>query len=203
MKHLIIYTHPNENSFNHAILEEVVQTSKEMGMDVVIRDLYQLKFNPILTWNEFEQINKGNIPVDIKSEQQFIKEAELITLIYPLWWMGFPAILKGYLDRVFSHGFAYKTDDNGSEGLLNDKKMLQFVTFGNNIYEYQQKGFMQAFDHTLVNGLFNYCGITDIYSYFFGDIHIIDDKLRKQILENVKKVFLKQKIDIYFNTTSL
>lgn len=193
MKHLIIYTHPNENSFNHAILEEVVQTSKEMGMDVVIRDLYQLKFNPILTWNEFEQINKGNIPVDIKSEQQFIKEAELITLIYPLWWMGFPAILKGYLDRVFSHGFAYKTDDNGSEGLLNDKKMLQFVTFGNNIYEYQQKGFMQAFDHTLANGLFNYCGITDIHSHFFGDIHIIDDKLRKQILENVKKVLHKQK----------
>ena len=71
MKHLIIYTHPNENSFNHAILEEVIQTSKEMGMDVVVRDLYQLKFNPILTWNEFEQINKGNIPVDIKLEQQF------------------------------------------------------------------------------------------------------------------------------------
>ncbi|MDK9561147.1 NAD(P)H-dependent oxidoreductase [Gallibacterium anatis] len=193
MKHLIIYTHPNENSFNHAILEEVVQTSKEMGMDVVIRDLYQLKFNPILTWNEFEQINKGNIPVDIKSEQQFIKEAELITLIYPLWWMGFPAILKGYIDRVFSHGFAYKTDDNGSRGLLNDKKMLQFVTFGNNIYEYQQKGFMQAFDHTLANGLFNYCGITDIHSHFFGDIHIIDDKLRKQILTDVKQVLQKYK----------
>lgn len=193
MKHLIIYTHPSENSFNHAILEEVIQTSKEMGMDVVVRDLYQLKFNPILTWNEFEQINKGNIPVDIKLEQQFIDEADLITLIYPLWWMGFPAMLKGYLDRVFSHGFAYKTDDNGSEGLLNDKKMLQFVTFGNNIYEYQQKGFIQAFDHTLVNGLFNYCGITDIHSHFFGDIHIINDKLRKQILENVKKVLCKQK----------
>ncbi|KGQ45139.1 NAD(P)H oxidoreductase [Gallibacterium anatis] len=193
MKHLIIYTHPNENSFNHAILEEVIQTSKEMGMDVVVRDLYQLKFNPILTWNEFEQINKGNIPVDIKLEQQFIDEADLIILIYPLWWMGFPAMLKGYLDRVFSHGFAYKTDDNGSEGLLNDKKMLQFVTFGNNIYEYQQKGFMQAFDHTLVNGLFNYCGITDIHSHFFGDIHIIDDKLRKQILTDVKQVLQKYK----------
>ena len=193
IKHLIIYTHPNENSFNHAILEEVIQTSKEMGMDVVVRDLYQLKFNPILTWNEFEQINKGNIPVDIKLEQQFIDEADLITLIYPLWWMGFPAMLKGYLDRVFSHGFAYKTDDNGSEGLLNDKKMLQFVTFGNNIYEYQQKGFMQAFDHTLVNGLFNYCGITDIHSHFFGDIHIIDDKLRKQILTDVKQVLQKYK----------
>ncbi|OBW95782.1 NAD(P)H-dependent oxidoreductase [Gallibacterium salpingitidis] len=186
MHNLIIYAHPNDASFNHAILDTVVEASQQRGMEVSVRHLYQLDFNPILTWDEFQQINQGNIPADIQQEQQLIKQADLITLIYPLWWMGFPAILKGYLDRVLSHGFAYETDETGSRGLLNDKKMLQIVTIGNNVQEYEKQGFIKALDATLINGLFNYCGITDIKHYFFGDIHIISDQDRKKYLTEIK-----------------
>lgn len=191
MHNLIIYAHPNQQSFNHAILDTVVTASQQAGMTVSVRDLYQQKFNPILTWDEFCQVNQGNIPEDIQQEQQLITQADLITLIYPLWWMGFPAILKGYLDRVLSHGFAYKTDESGSYGLLNDKKMLQFVTLGNNEQQYEKQGFLTALDCTLINGLFNYCGITEIQHYFFGDIHIIDDQSRKDILTKIKQKILQ------------
>ncbi|MFC0308292.1 NAD(P)H-dependent oxidoreductase [Gallibacterium trehalosifermentans] len=188
MNHLIIYAHPNEQSFNHAILDEIITASKLANMNVIIRNLYQLNFNPVLTWQEFNQINLGNLPPDILQEQQFITQADLITLVYPLWWLGFPAILKGYLDRVLSHGFAYETSATGSRGLLNNKKMLQFITLGNNTQTYQEKGFLTALETTLINGLFNYCGITDIQHHFFGDIHIIDDLARKALLSKVKNV---------------
>ena len=191
MHNLIIYAHPNHTSFNHAILETVIASAEQAQMEISVRDLYKIGFNPVLTWDEFTQINQGKTPFDIQQEQNLIKQADLITLIYPLWWMGFPAILKGYFDRVLSHGFAYETDESGSRGLLNDKKMLQFITLGNNVQEYEKRGFLQALDHTLINGLFNYCGITDIEHHFLGDIHIIDDQARTQILTNVQQIILQ------------
>ncbi|TDQ57197.1 putative NADPH-quinone reductase [Mesocricetibacter intestinalis] len=188
MNHLIICAHPNTNhSFNRAIVERVVDTSRQNNADTVVRDLYRLNFNPVLSWEELQGSFRGIIAAEIKHEQQFILEADLITLVYPLWWMGFPAILKGYLDRVLTHGFAYRTDETGSCGLLSNKKLQQFITMGNNSERYRQLGFAESLEHTLVSGLFNYVGITDIQHSFLGDIHIIDDQARKALLEEVEQ----------------
>ena len=119
-------------------------------------------------------------------EQKFWQEADLITFVYPLWWMGFPAILKGYLDRVLTHGFAYQT---GKEtiGLLKGKKIQQFVTMGNTNEKYEQKGFLQSLDHTLGNGLFNFCGIENVQMHFLGGTGMptID---YQAVLENIKHI---------------
>ena len=101
MTHLIIYAHPNKQSFNHAILQRTVKASNKLGVETVVRDLYNLNFNPVLSWEEVKAAGQGIIPSEIQFEQQLITQAKLFTLIYPLWWMGFPAILKGYLDRLF------------------------------------------------------------------------------------------------------
>ena len=111
----------------------------------------------------------------MKFEQNLIKAADLITLVYPLWWMGFPAILKGYLDRVLSYGFAYQTENGCSVGLLSDKKMQHFITMGNNLERYQSLNFDKALQTCLVDGLFNFCGITDIQHDIFGDIHLLNE----------------------------
>ena len=110
MKHLIIFAHPNQQSFNRALVERIVQASHEMNVETIVRDLYTLNFNPILSWDELGACQAGIVPAEVKFEQNLIKDADLITLVYPLWWMGFPAILKGYLDRVLSYGFAYQTE---------------------------------------------------------------------------------------------
>ena len=88
-----------------------------------------------------------------KAEQALWKEADLITFVYPLWWMGFPAILKGYIDRVLTHGFAYQVGRIPSV-CSKGKKIQQFVTTGQYQRKYEQKGFLQSLDHTLGNGLF-------------------------------------------------
>lgn len=185
MKHLIIFAHPNKNSFNQAILEKVVESSLLQGTEVIVRDLYRLNFNPVISWEELQGSFQGIIPSEIRQEQQFIQQADLITVIYPLWWMGFPAILKGYWDRVLSFGFAYQNGENGSIGLLGGKKLQQFVTIGNNVENYREKGFVQSLDNCLINGLFNFCGITDISYELFGDIHLLNEQQRQDILSAV------------------
>lgn len=185
--HLIIFAHPNPNSFTKAMVERVVQATQTAGANVVIRDLYAMNFNPILSAAEM----KGELSAEILQEQQYIREADLITLIYPVWWMGFPAILKGYLDRVLTHGFAYKTDETGSIGLIHGKKMQQFINIGSNVAEYQANGYAKGLDICLVNGLFNFCGIMDIEHYLFGSLYSITDIERQGMLEQVAEKTLK------------
>ena len=182
MTHLIIYAHPNPESFNQAVLQKVVEASA--GHDVLIRDLNGENFPPVLRWQECINTFNKEYAKDVQVEQKFWQEADLITFVYPLWWMGFPAILKGYLDRVLTHGFAYQT---GKEtiGLLKGKKIQQFVTMGNTNEKYEQKGVLQSLDHTLGNGLFNFCGIENVQMHFLGGTGMptID---HQAVLENIK-----------------
>lgn len=187
LNHLIITAHPNKQSFNQAIAETVINASKQQHTEIRVRNLYALNFDPILSWQELNATYQGIVATEIQQEQQFIREADLITLIYPLWWMGFPAILKGYLDRVLTHGFAYKTEGEISQGLIVGKKMQQFITLGSNVSQYQALGWDKSLNDCLINGLFNYCGITDIDYQLFGDIHLIDTSARHNILQQIEQ----------------
>ena len=184
MTHLIIYAHPNPESFNQAVLQKVVEASA--GHDVIIRDLNGENFPPVLRWQECINTFNKEYAKDVQVEQKFWQEADLITFVYPLWWMGFPAILKGYIDRVLTHGFAYQT---GKEtiGFLKGKKIQQFITRGNTTEKYEQKGFLQSLDHTLGNGLFNFCGIENVQMHFLGGTGMptID---YQAVLENIKHI---------------
>lgn len=106
MKHLVVYAHPVAGSVNHQLLNSVLESLK--GHEVEVRDLNQLAFNPVLSSEDLAGQRRGEVATDVKTEQDFIREADVITFIYPIWWAGLPAILKGYVDRVFSYGFAYR-----------------------------------------------------------------------------------------------
>ena len=184
MNHLIIFAHPNaKGSFGRAIADRVAKTGQALGVLTQFRDLYAMNFNPIISFEELQAANKGIIPEEVKHEHNLILQADLISLVYPLWWMGFPAILTGYLDRVLSHGFAYKTENGESVGLLKGKQMQQFITIGSNVDKYKECGMDKSLDHCLVNGLFNYCGIDNVSYELFGDIHLIDDAARRAMLD--------------------
>ncbi|WP_427838578.1 NAD(P)H-dependent oxidoreductase [Actinobacillus pleuropneumoniae] len=168
MNHLIIYAHPNPQSFNRAILQQAVQASSDH--QVIVRDLYSLNIHPNLAWQEFQDSLTGKYAAQIQTEHQYWQQADVITFIYPLWWMGFPAILKGYLDRVLTYGFAYTNGETESVGLLKGKKMQQFVTMGNSNQKYAGKGFLKSLDDTLGNGLFSFCGIENVKMHYLGDV---------------------------------
>ena len=130
MKHLIVYSHPNPKSFSHAIFETATETLKSNNHEMVVRDLYSLNFDPVLKASDFVSIQAGDITSDIKEEQNHVTWCDIMTMIYPVWWTGLPAMFKGYIDRVFSHGFAYAIGDKGIEQLLAGEKVIIFNTQG-------------------------------------------------------------------------
>ncbi|MGG2094753.1 NAD(P)H-dependent oxidoreductase [Bacillus sp. S13(2024)] len=188
MKHLLVYAHPNPQSFNYAILETLQGQLQEKGHEVRVRDLYAINFNPILAANDFISFSQGNTPADIQAEQEHITWADVITFIYPVWWTGLPAILKGYVDRVFSHGFAYAYGANGIEKLLTGKKSLLLSTMGNSQENYDASGMFEAMKKTTDAGIFDFTGIETVEHAFYTSVPSVDDATRKQYLEEVKEL---------------
>ncbi|MDX8364668.1 NAD(P)H-dependent oxidoreductase [Cytobacillus sp. Hm23] len=192
MKHLVIYAHPNPQSFNHAILETVVGRLEDQGNEVVVRDLYALNFEPVLSGNDFAAFQSGNTPNDIQTEQEHVKWADVITLIYPIWWTGLPAILKGYIDRVFAYGFAYAVNEQGGyEKLLAGKKAVVLNTIGHPEDYYEQIGMIGAMKQTTDNGIFDFVGIETLEHKFFGSVPSVDDNTRKQMLVDVEHIIAR------------
>ena len=124
MKYLIVYAHPNPKSFNHAILETISGELQKKKKEVKVRDLYKIGFNPVLSIKDLSAIEKGAVPKDIKKEQNYISKADTLIFIFPIWWSAMPAMLKGYIDRVFSLKFAYDITADGVIGLLKGKKVF-------------------------------------------------------------------------------
>lgn len=188
MNHLIIYSHPNPASFNHAILETTVQTLEAQGHNVVVRDLYQLNFDPVLKGDDFVSFQSGQTPPDIKKEQQYITNADVITFIYPIWWTGLPALIKGYVDRVFSYGYAYAYGEDGNiERLLQGKKGFMITTHGTPKEVYDAIGMTDSLKQTSDTGIFEFVGIVPVGHLAFGGVPLVDDAARKEMLTEVQQ----------------
>ena len=168
MKHLIIYVHPNQASLNSLFKQTVEKTLKELNHEVIVRDLYQLNFHPVLSMEDMTGQRQGIVAEEIRQEQAFISWADSITFIYPIWWTGMPGIMKGYIDRVFSYGFAYRYDKGVQKGLLAGKSAYIINSHGKSNTEYQQIGMDKALSLTSDKGIYTYCGF-DVKQHFFFD----------------------------------
>jgi NAD(P)H dehydrogenase (quinone) len=128
MTTLIIYAHSNKDSLNHAILENVMNGLTEANRNFEVIDLYAEKFDPVLVIDE--QHKRRDLLHDPYTEKyrRKIEEAEQLIFIYPIWWYGVPAILKGFFDRVFVSGFAYQYNGNLPTGLLKNKSAWVIYT---------------------------------------------------------------------------
>lgn len=144
MRHLVIAAHPSMRSFNHAVVEAYTSELIERGHRVECRDLYGAGFNPILSARDLAAVARGKLAKDIKVEQAAIRRADVLTFISPLWWSGFPAMLKGYLDRVFCAGFAYVIKGGDYLPGLSGKKGAIITTSGATAEELKSGGTLRA-----------------------------------------------------------
>lgn len=187
MKHLIIYAHPNPNSINSQFKQTLTEFLWDNGHEVIIRDLNQLNFNPILSLEDMEGQRMGRVADDVTQEQNYISWAEHITFIYPIWWTGMPAVMKGFIDRVFSYGFAYRYDQGVQKGLLTGKQTTIINTHGKSRAEYESIGMDKALSLTSDKGVFTYSGL-EINQHFFFDKA---DKANFEIIEDWKQQIIK------------
>ena len=186
MDYLIVYAHPNPKSFNHAILEATQERLTHLGKTHNTRDLYAIGFEPVLSAQDFTAFGQHKTPPDIAQEQDHIKEAKTIIFIHPVWWFGMPAILKGYIDRVFSRGFAYDVNEKGLVGLLPDKRVFAINTTGGSEAVYHQAGFSQGLKSTIDIGTYALCGMKVEQHLFFYEVPTITKETREAMLAQIR-----------------
>jgi len=189
MKHLIIYAHPSTKSFSRQLKDALVVESELRNWDSTVRDLYEMKFDPVLWPSDLEKLNKGETTDLIMQEQKLVQEADVISLVYPLWWAGFPAILKGYIDKVFAYGFAYKANGKGIEGQLVNKRVYLYTSMGNTVEEYEEKGLIEAFKTIQGGEIFEFCGMQVVNHSFFPQIPSASDELIQHHINDALAVF--------------
>lgn len=108
MKCLVIIAHPLEHSLCQHLSQHVIQTLINQGHDVSVEDLYANDFSPALTPDERNTYYSSRYSVQqLQGETERLQHAEALILLYPTWWFSFPAILKGWFDRVWGPGIAY------------------------------------------------------------------------------------------------
>lgn len=134
MRVLVVFAHPVESSFGAALHKEVINTLKEGGHEIDDCDLYAEKFDPILTGDD--RIHYHDIPGNRKRVEPYVQrleKAEAIVFVTPIWNFGWPAILKGYFDRVWLPGVTFDlVNGNVKPKLHNIRKMVAVTTYGAN-----------------------------------------------------------------------
>ncbi|MDP8266887.1 MAG: NAD(P)H-dependent oxidoreductase [Candidatus Aceula meridiana] len=185
MNHLIIYSHPNSKSFNCAIRETLKDALEQKGHEVRVRDLYAIGFDPVLSAKDFEVLEKGGVLDDVKVEQDHVRWADVVTFVFPVWWNSLPAIARGYIDRVFSVGFAYTEK---MEGLLPEKKVLVICTLNAPKDVSEKTGAFKAMDFTIGQSLADFCGMAFLKQKYFNSVASVSDQERKDMLKEVEQL---------------
>ncbi|AKP67141.1 NAD(P)H-dependent oxidoreductase [Companilactobacillus ginsenosidimutans] len=126
----IIYTHPYQDSFNHAIQETMEKIFADKHQESQVIDLYGDNFDPVMSRSELAKYSSGKTSDPLVSKyQRMIADSDELVFIFPIWWHMYPAMLKGFIDKVMLHGFAYdSTDEIPWQGLLSYINRVTVIT---------------------------------------------------------------------------
>jgi NAD(P)H dehydrogenase (quinone) len=208
---LIVYAHPEPKSFNGAMKDVAVETLRNAGHEVIISDLYAMRFNAVVGADDFageradteflsiageqtKAYETGTLAPDIVAEMEKLRHAELVILQFPVWWFGMPAILKGWADRVFARGFAYISGRKYDTGMFRGKTAMVATTTGTSADTYAPDGIdgdILSVLWPVHNGLLRYSGfdvLPPFVAYMPGRVgqngrEAYLDSYRKRLLE--------------------
>lgn len=198
MKHVIILAHPEATSFTASLAEAYAEAVARFGDEVVIRDLYRLGFNPCLSGEE-RSAPKTSPAEDVALERKLIGDADVFVLVYPIWFGTPPAMLKGYIERVFNRGFAFTSLSAGPSGpLLKGKALISLTASGSTKKALYDKGVWYALKTIFDDYIGATCGLTVIDHLHFSPI---TPKLTKAEAER-HLAFVKDKVEEHFGLQS-
>jgi NAD(P)H dehydrogenase (quinone) len=203
MNVLIVFAHPEPRSFGRALLDRGVRTLQDCGHDVVVSDLYGMNFNPVASAADFVErrfpdalqydreqklaSQQRSFAPDIQAELDKLLWSDLLILQGPLWWFSVPAIMKGWIDRVFANGTVYGGGgmrfDNG--GLKGRKAMLAMTTgcLPDMVEADGLLGDKDVILWHLHHGTFGYSGLATLPPFLAWSIHYTDEAQRNAYLD--------------------
>ena len=131
MKHAIIVGHPDASSFTMAMANTYAACLAARGHHTIVRDLYRMHFDPCLKLSEMPTRQDWEPETDVQAERRLLSDVKVFAFVYPLWFNSPPAIVKGYIDRVFGTGFGYaRLHAGGQEPLLVDRHLIHITASG-------------------------------------------------------------------------
>lgn len=241
MRVLVVYAHPNPESFCHAVLERVQAGLDDGGHEHEVIDLYALGFDPVFRMQDAAQFAHESVPRelleemdprqaalriaggpirralakrwlrgksldeivatmrrylprDVQEQQALVARADGLVFIAPIFWMGFPAILKGWLERVFTYGFAYQLTPHGWQGNLDGRVpmltqqrglILTPTFFTRDEYE---RGWAAAMDTILCDWGLKMAGVQQAEHVYFYAVQAVGDGIRREYLDTAYRL---------------
>ncbi|WP_349956381.1 NAD(P)H-dependent oxidoreductase [Rhizobium sp. ZPR3] len=160
MHALIVVAHPNPDSFSHSIAAEVAEGVTASGAAFEIADLAAEGFDPRFTAADIAaHLREGPSPEDVVAEQARIDRADALVLVYPVYWWSMPGLLKGWIDRVFSNGWAYdEMPGDRPVKRLRHLRIHLIAIGGATMRTYARHGYFGAMRTQIDHGIFGYCG---------------------------------------------
>ncbi len=206
VKVLIVFAHPEPKSFNGALFQRAIDTLQKLGHDVQCTDLYAMKFDPVSDRRNFtsmkdpnyfkQQIEEmyateveGFVP-ELEIELQKLEWCDLMIWQFPLWWFSVPAVLKGWVDRVFTMGRVYGGGYIYETGRFQGKKAMLSLTLGGTKEHYLKDGFngdIQAILRPIQRGIFQFTGFDVLAPHIVYAPVQQTDEVRQEILDNFSR----------------
>ncbi len=200
-KILIIHAHPESKSFCSSLRTEAANHFSSQGHRVVESDLYKMGFNPVGGPGDFkelsnpgffkyqqEQMNaftKNLFADDIKAEMNKLEECDILIFNFPFWWFGLPAILKGWVDKVFAMGFAYGNGKGVYEnGVFKEKTAFICMTTGGPEMAYNggKNGDLEKILFPVHHGMFYFVGMTVLPPFIsFSPVRKTEEELNSEL----------------------
>ena len=191
MNYLFVYAHPEPRSLNGSLKDHAAKKLVEAGHAVQVSDLYAMKFKAVADAEDFPERDAeerlvyhrasgdayhGNTQsADVRAEQDKLLWADNVILQFPLWWFGMPSIMKGWIDRVFAHGFAIGVQKPGTkqwarygEGTLAGRRSMVATTTGAREEQLQSRGLNGDLEDLLfpiTHGMLFYTGMEVVPSF--------------------------------------
>jgi NAD(P)H dehydrogenase (quinone) len=173
---LLVYAHLERKSFNGALRDLTVEVLTEAGHTVEVSDLWAMNFNPVGGQHDFTRpadpdffnyaleqaraTEAGTFAADVAAEQEKLFRADLLIFQFPLWWFGLPAILKGWVDRVFAAGLTYGGRFY-SKGVFRGRRAMLSLTTGGSAAMYNPRGLNGHIDlllYPINHGILHFVG---------------------------------------------
>ncbi len=194
MNVLLVLAHPERRSFNGAMFDVAQTTLENAGHTVVTSDLYRMGFDPVSSRHNFTSVHNPDY-LKLQAEEQLASEtdgfadeveaeiakveaADLMIWQFPLWWFGLPAILKGWVDRVFAMGRAYGNGHIYETGKFKGKRALLSLTTGGPADAYLENGFngdLNAILRPIQRGILNFTGFSVLQPQLvYGPVRVDD-----------------------------
>jgi NAD(P)H dehydrogenase (quinone) len=190
-KILIIDGHPNKDSLNFALAESYMKGAKSGSAETRKIRIADIKFNPNL---EYGYQKRTELESDLLDAFELIKWADHLVWVYPVWWGGFPALMKGFIDRLFLPGFTYQPIENSLQWTkLLKGKTARIITTLDQPSWYYKLMYGSPSTNQLKRSILEFCGVNPVKVTYVGIVKSSDTKKREQWLAQIEKLGEKLK----------